>query len=218
MLKRILILVLLYTIESHTEAQDTFVPSTLVGVHGGINFSTVGFKPSMKQEMLLSNAFGIVVRHVSEPHIGIQLEANFAGKGWKEVLDTSGSYTRELKTIDIPVTAVFIAGSRLLRFSFALGPYVSYLRKEKEIISVTDADLYKSHYGIKLVNDWEFGFTGGLSVEFHTGIGAFALRGMYSHALTNLFPLNVEDYYFSVSRNQVIHVGLMYFYTFAGRQ
>jgi hypothetical protein len=195
-------------------AQDSFTPSTHLGIHGGYNFSAVSFKPSVNQELLPSNAYGIVFRHVSEPNIGIQFEVNVAGKGWKELIDSVDTYTRRLKTIDIPLTAVFIAGSRTLRFAFTIGPYVSYLIHEEESFSTNDATKYKPYYLKKLEGAWEVGFTGGVGIEFHTKVGAFAVRASYNHGLNNIFPLNVDEFYYRASRNQVIHAGIMYMYQF----
>jgi hypothetical protein len=244
MLKRILILLLCLTFKPFLNAQESFEPSTHIGIHGGVNLSTVSLKPEIKQGFITSREFGIVFRQISEPHIGLQVEVNLAGKGWKEIIDSVGTYTRRLETVDIPVMAVFVAGSRRLRFAFTIGPYVSYLRKEKEIINIPEKPFYNSltghkflynsrvsgstekpfseaieivetpfsrdHYLQPLVRNWEFGFTGGAAVEVHTKIGGFAVRASYSHALTNLFPLNIDKYYFSGSRNQKIHVGFMY--------
>ena len=211
MLKRILIAVLLSSILFKIEAQDTFKPSTHIGIHGGINLSSVSFNPSVKQELLTSRALGFVFRHVSEPHIGLQIEVNLAGKGWAEKIDSIGSYTRRLETIDIPMTAAFIAGSKTVRFAFTIGPYVSYLRDEKEKIDIADTADFKAYYLVPLENKWEFGFTGGVGIEFHTKMGALGIRGLYSHSLTNLFSLDADKVYFNGSRNQVIHVGLFYF-------
>jgi hypothetical protein len=195
-------------------AQEPFEPTTHVGVHGGINFSTVSFSPTVKQNFLVSNAFGVVFRHVSERNIGLQIEVNSAEKGWKEIIDSVGSYSRRLSTIDVPLMAAFIAGSRTVRFAFTVGTYVAYLRNEEEKAAFNDPSKYRSYYFKPLENKWEFGFTGGLSAEFHTKFGAFALRASYSHGLNNIFPLNEPEYYYSGSRNQVLHAGLMYFYTF----
>lgn len=211
MLKRILILVLLMPLILNVEAQDPFEPFTYLGIHAGTNFSRVSFTPSLKQDLLTSGSFGLILRHISEPHIGLQFEINYAGKGWIENLDSLGSYKRNLETIDIPVMAVFIAGRKTVRFAFTLGPYVSYLRHEKETINITDIRYYRAHYLKPLVNNWEFGFTGGLGIEFHTKLGVFGIRAAYSHSLTNLFPLNFSEFYFNVSRNQVINAGISYF-------
>lgn len=215
MQKRIAIPTVILWISCMLNARDPlFKPSTHFGIHGGLNFSTVSFKPSIKESFLPSTAFGLVFRHVSEPNIGIQVEINSWSKGWKELIDSIGSYTRRLETINVPVTAAFIAGSKTIRFAFTVGPYFSYLRQEKETIDMPASSPQRPHYLKPLASNWEFGFTGGVSAEVHTKIGGFAIRASYSHALTNLFPLNEDEYYFSVSRQQVIHAGLMYFYSF----
>ena len=87
-----------------------------------------------------------------------------------------GTYKRKLETIDIPMMAVFIAGSKAVRYAFTLGPYVSYLRHEKETINIADTLDYRPYYLKPLENNWEFGFTGGLAVEYHTKLGVFGLR------------------------------------------
>jgi hypothetical protein len=210
MFKRTLILALFSYFLLRVEAQDSFKPSTHVGFHGGINLSAVSFFPKVEQELLTSRALGIVFRHISEPHIGLQIEANLSGKGWKEIIDSVGSYTRRLETVDVPIMAVFIAGSKLVQFAFTIGPYVSYLRHEKETINIADTAYFLDYYHIPLQNDWEFGFTGGIGIEFHTKIGAFGLKASYNHSLTNIFPLNTDVHYFYGSRNQVINAGLFY--------
>jgi hypothetical protein len=214
MRKRIRILTfLLFTVSSLLAQDRLFKPTTHIGVNGGINFSIASFKPSIKQSFLPSYAFGLVFRHVSEPNIGLQLEINSFGKGWKELIDSVGSYTRRLETISIPITAVFIAGSKTLRFSFIVGPYVSYLRDNSETVDLLEP-FSRPHYYKSLESKWEFGFTGGVAAEIHTKIGGFAVRATYNHALTNIFPLNRDEFYFSASRQQVIHAGMMYFYSF----
>jgi hypothetical protein len=211
MLKQILIMVLLLRFMLTIEAKDIFEPITYLGIHAGTNLSRVSFKPVVKQDLLTSTSFGLILRHVSEPHIGLQLEANYAGKGWIEKLDSIGSYKRKLETLDFPMMAVFIAGNKTVRFAFTLGPYVSYLRHEKETINIPNTLDYRAYYKKPLVNNWEFGFIAGLGIELHTKLGAFGIRASYSHSLTNLFPLNISDYYFSGSRNQVINAGISYF-------
>jgi hypothetical protein len=210
MLKRIPILVFLIFLLLKMNAQESFTPSTYIGFHGGANFSAVSFTPSLKQQLVNSPSFGIIFRHVSEPHIGIQIEVNKSGKGWKEIIDSVGTYKRKLETIDVPIMASFIAGSKLLRIAFNLGPYVSYLRQDKETIDIADMNDYRAHYQVDLVNKWEFGFTGGISIEFHTKLGAFGIGASYNHSLTNLFPLNKGTFYFNASRSQVIHADLCY--------
>jgi hypothetical protein len=171
----------------------------------------VAFTPDVDQDLLTSASGGLVVRHVSEPHIGLQFELNYAGKGWIENRDSLGIYKRSLLTYNLPVQAVFIAGSKVVRLAVTLGPYGSWMKDEKESVSV-DTQYYKAYYGHPLEGRWEFGFTGGLGIEFHTKIGAFGLRSQYSNSLNNLFPLNSENFYYNSSRSQVLHVGFTYYF------
>lgn len=213
MFKRLLLLCcgLAFAVTGNVRGQ--FKPETSVGINTGIDFSRVSFTPSVNQNLLSSFAAGLIVRHISEPHIGLQLEATFAGKGWIEDLDSLGTYTRELNVIHLPVQAVFVAGSKSLRLSFTLGPYLSWLMDQEEVIAVPDEQDYQDYYGKPLPGRWEFGFTGGLGVEWHTRIGAFGLRAVYNHSLTNIFPLNADDFYYNTSRMQFLHAGMTYFIT-----
>jgi len=118
MLKRILYPFILFIIVINCKAQDQFKPSTYIGINAGVNISRVAFTPHIDQNPLTSISGGLVFRHLSEPHIGLQIELNYAGKGWIENLDTLGSYKRSLQVYEIPMLAVFIAGSKVFRFSF----------------------------------------------------------------------------------------------------
>ena len=232
MVKRILLLSGYLVIMFSLEAQVTFKPSTHIGINAGVNINRVSFTPTVKQNLLTAASAGLVIRHLSEPHIGLQIEVNYAGKGWIENLDSIGTYRRDLQVIQVPLQAVFVAGSKTVRLAVTLGPYFSWLRDEKETISVPDIQdypyytwlkaekgtivvpdtrHYRAHYRQKLPGSWEFGFTGGLGIELHTKIGAFGLRASYSHSLTNLFPLNDDTFYFNASRSQVLHAGITYF-------
>jgi hypothetical protein len=191
-------------------AQQKFKPSTSIGFNAGGSLCRVGFNPPVNQNALNTGYAGLVFRHVSEPHIGIQIELNYAGRGWIENLDSLGTYKRNLKVLDFPVTAAFIAGSKKLRFVFTLGPYLTYLLHDEEKRSIVDTAYYKEYYGKELSGNWKYGLTGGLSVEWHTPLGAFGIRAAYCYNLTNIFPLNNEKYYYSGSKMQTLNAGITY--------
>jgi hypothetical protein len=199
---------------THTHAQNTFKSETYLGLSGGVGLSRVSFTPYIKQDLLTSESIGLILRHISEPHLGLQFEAVFSSRGWIEQRDSAGTYKRELKSLVIPVMAVVVAGSKLVRFSFTLGPYVSYIRDEKETISTIDSARYRPYYLLPLHNKWEFGLTAGIGIEFHTKLGVFALKGAYSNSLTNIFPLNVSEFYYQASRMQAIDAGFAYMIRF----
>jgi hypothetical protein len=211
MLRKILLTGICFMVALHLEAQKKFIPSTYVGIDGGMGMCWVGFNPTIKQNMLFTQFAGLFFRHVSEPHIGIQIEVNEAGRGWIENRDSLGTYKRERQVIDLPLTAVFIAGHKTVRFAFTIGPYVSYRLKDKEMNSVRDTAYYREYYNRQPDDRWEFGGTAGLALEWYTGIGDFALRATYSHSLTNVFPLSSPAFYYDSSRSQAVQVGLVYF-------
>lgn len=232
MLKKPLLAFLFLLCVLKLTAQQPFTPSTYFGITAGGAFNRVGFTPKVKQNMLASNSFGVLFRHVSEPHVGIQIELNYAGRGWIENRDSLGTYTRNLTVFDIPVTAVFIYGGKRLRFAFNIGPDITYLVHDDEKISIVDAvyipdyyrlihndkiypeygnPLYMGYYGKPLTQQWSFGFNGGLSVEWHTKIGAFGIRASYCYMLTNYFPLNGDTFYYEDSKSQTLNLGVSYF-------
>ncbi len=219
MLKRILILTVLFCFMRYLDAQNPSTPSNYLGINAGINTCRVSFTPKVNQKPLTAVEVGLVFRNMSERHVGLQLELNYARKGWIENRDSVGKYRRDLEVIRLPLLAVFTAGSKTLRFSFLLGPYLSYLTSESETYDIAGFYLitnpvtsnYLPYYGKQLDSNWEFGFTGGFGVELHTKIGVFGIRATYHHSLTNLFPLNASEFYYETSRSQVLHTGITYF-------
>jgi hypothetical protein len=231
MLNKILIVFSFLVLSLSLRAQQDFRSSTHIGFNAGVNFNRVLFSPFVRQDLLTANSFGFVFRHVSEPHIGLQVEVNYSGRGWIENRDSIGTYQRSLQVLDIPVMAVFIAGSKTLRFAFTIGPYLSRRLQEKETMSIKDSEnfrlyslqkpgyimhnpYYKPYYFKEIENKWEFGFTGGIGIEIYTKFGTPGIRASYSHGLTNIYPLNADKFYYEASRSQVIHAGITYFINF----
>jgi hypothetical protein len=211
MLKKPLFAFLFLVYALNIAAQKPFTPSTYLGITAGGAFTHVGFTPYVKQNMLADNSFGVMFRHVSEPHIGVQIELNYAGRGWIENRDSLGSYKRNLTVLDIPFTAVFIAGSKNLRFAFNLGPDFTRLLHDRDKISVIDTAYYKGYYGVPMAQKWSFGFNGGASVEWYSGFGTFAIRASYCYMLTNYFSLKSDIFYYEQSKSQTLNLGVSYF-------
>jgi hypothetical protein len=214
-------------------AQQPFKSSTYLGINAGGCFSRVSFNPFIKQNMLTGTSVGMLIRHISEPHIGVQVEVNVARHGWIENRDSLGSYRRDMRVLDIPVSAVFVAGTKSLRFVFSLGPDVTYLMHQSEQINIVDAHFvpdfyrfvhdnkvyptsygnpfYRGYYTKPLTQLWSLGFTGGLAVEWYSPVGTFGLRASYNYFLTDIFPYNSDIFYYNTSKPQIINVGVTYF-------
>jgi len=210
MLRKPLIVFLILLNTLSLAAQQPFKTSTYVGFHVDKTLNYVYFKPTVNQDILQDKAIGLILRHISEPHIGIQLEVNYGGRGWIENRDSAGTYRRDLTYLDIPVTAIFVAGSKHLRMAFNLGPDVSFLRGEKETVSIADTAYSYDYYGKPIGYNWNFGLIAGLSFEWHTRFGAFGIHGTYYFFLPNLFSLRDEVFYYETSKPQSIDVGISY--------
>jgi hypothetical protein len=210
MFKKIPILVFLVLVISPLDAQKKYDASTYLGLNGGVGLGRVSFTPVINQDAMPVTSFGLVFHHVSEAHIGTQIELNYSSRGWIENLDTLGTYKRNLRMLDLPLMTAFMVGSRNLRLAVTLGPYISFVLSQDEHIQIADTSDYRDYYQKPLAKGWEFGFIGGVAVEYHTKFGAIGLRGSYFNGLTNLFPLNESDFYYNNSRSQVFQIGLTY--------
>ncbi|MCQ2084130.1 MAG: PorT family protein [Bacteroidaceae bacterium] len=181
-----------------------------LGFNAGMGTSSVSFVPKIKQDISLGPTFGITFRHISEKYFflicGTQLECNFAGRGWTELIeDGSGNeYTRNSYYVEVPFFAHLGIGREVRGFQTYLniGPQVGYLIGEKEIFggrepwnpsnrpnNVTD------QYNHAIENKLDYGITAGLGLEMRTGIGIIGFEGRYYFGLGNIFGITKKDYF-----------------------
>lgn len=192
-------------------AQKPRLSDTWIGFHGSGGVCRLNFNPRVNQNLKTVMSAGLVLRHVSEPNVGVQLEFNYAEKGWIEDRDSLGIYTRSRQNLDIPVLAAFVAGKNKVRAVVTLGPYISFRLKDTDKIELTDDRYAFSYYGEVLGDKMEFGFTGGIALEWYSPIGVIGIRANYANSLTNVFLLNSDTFIYSTSRYQLITAGLSYY-------
>ncbi len=102
-----------------------------VGYRYGIGTHGVNLEPpTLKkyQTNYTRSSHGLVIAYNNMNNAGIQLEINFAQKGWKEVIDTvpDSFFTRNLDYIEIPIYSHFEIGHRMLRPTILFGPYIAW--------------------------------------------------------------------------------------------
>jgi hypothetical protein len=192
-------------------AQKPRLSDTWIGFHGSGGICRVDFNPRVSQNLKTITSAGLILRHVSEPHIGVQLEFNYTEKGWVENRDSLGIYTRTRQNLDIPVLAAFVAGNKKVRAVVTLGPYISFRLKDTDKIELTDSRYAYVYYGQALDDKMEFGFSGGVALEWYSPIGVFGLRATYANSLTNVFLLDSDTFIYSASRFQLVTAGISYF-------
>ncbi len=197
-----LILIILFTIVAFVgmNAQRLLAePRHYVGVKGGVVMSTVSFVPSISQSMHYSYQAGAVYRMVSEKYFGIQVEANYTQRGWNE----RNGYKRTLGYVEVPFLAHITFGWRVFRMYVNLGPSVSFLAHENNVLE--DGMMYQQKTPVDNIVDYSI--MGGVGFEFHTQAGVWSLEGRYSYGLGDIYNNSASDT-FRGSSNQNIYVTL----------
>jgi hypothetical protein len=192
-------------------AQNDFQMEINIGLSQGAGLSRVVFYPPVDQGLLTEYTGGLLLRTITEPHLGIQVEANYLKRGWTEKFIASGTYTRNQEILTFPVmTHIYFGKQTKTRLQFVIGPYIAVLLSDSENLTVSDTLEYKDYYGKSLAHKAEFGFSGGVGVSFRTKIGIFELQAKYNHGLTNLFEPGKEEFVYLGSRPQTIDITIHY--------
>ncbi len=102
-----------------------------VGVRMGMGNHGIHLEPPTLEENqvpYLRTNIGLVCVYNNENNAGLQLEINFAQKGWSEEIDTiSGTFfKRQINYIEVPIYSHFEIGKRMLRPIIIAGPYIAY--------------------------------------------------------------------------------------------
>lgn len=196
-----------------------------VGVSAGYSMNKMDFQPSIKQAYKGSPTFGFSMRYVCEKYFSticaVQIEANYASLGWKEVIEdgTLNTYSRSLSYVQIPLLMQMGWGRehRGMKFLFEAGPQIGLYLGGTENRGGSEWDT--SHrpnnvthqYGKDPDNVFDYGITAGLGLELSTGIGHFLLEGRYYYGLGDVFD-NSKKGFFGRSANQTIVAKLTYLF------
>ncbi|PIF02651.1 MAG: hypothetical protein CR965_00365 [Paludibacter sp.] len=162
-----------------------------LGTTFGSNISLVNFKPYVEQKPQLGYVGGLTFRYVNENHFGLQIEANYSQKGWKQKDD---KYVRQVNYLEIPFLSHFYLGNQN-RLIFNIGPKVSFLLNEKvlknEIVNPT-----LEHQTNKVYYPFGYGVELGLGYNFKTRkVGVFQMELRGSYALSDIFSNDKKDYF-----------------------
>jgi hypothetical protein len=184
------------------------------GVGGGMSWSRVSFSPGRPQVYINTYQGRFIFRYVSEPHCGLQIEANYTQRGWKELsLYTGKSYQRITDYFEMPILTHFYFGKKT-HFFVNAGLILSYALKANESIKNSTSEItQKYEFNPDLDKRYEYGITGGGGFEHRFGFGTIGIEGRYYFGMTNILKLEdakVTDY----SRNKVITVSLYYLVNF----
>jgi hypothetical protein len=211
-----LLLLLVFTLPD--KAQDSpFIKEYYIGAKGGVVFSRVKFKPNVDQNFYMGNSGGLVLRMISEPHVGIQVEFDYLQKGWEEK-PLSGStqrYFHKLTYLDIPIMTHANLGNNKYRFTLNIGPDIAFLLSDSQGMNPAEPGIPSpppiAYWGMPIDTKIDFLFIGGLGSEYHFNrYAALALDVRVFYSLTNLY--DSKNYGYDPSQTNGIQVTLAYLF------
>lgn len=200
-------------------AQSAFQKEWAAGLSFGMDFASVSFSPRVLTSMKMGYTGGGTLRWITEPHLGLQLEANFSQRGWQERFDQNPDYhySRTINYVQIPfLTHIYFGGSRFRGF-FNMGPQIGFALSESTDSNLNgenpNANRPDTQHELAIQKKFDWGLCGGPGMELRTPIGYFLLEGRFNLSLSNIFNSHKEDT-FSKSANQVITAKLTYLIPF----
>ncbi len=207
--------------------KDTFHKELYLGGGGGVIYSRMDFVPSVQQADQLALLGGLSLKYITEKHLGLLTEVNFAQRGWSEEFDPESGFTynRTLNYLEIPLMTHIYFGNKT-RFIINAGPKISFLLREQQQMSGALADhlaqlreanpdepIGMQYAPIGEMKRVDYGLIGGAGIEVKTGMGDFDLEGRYYFGLADLFTnRRSENAYFSRSAHRIIETKLTWYF------
>lgn len=201
-MKKLIFILLLFIpllLNSMAAQNNKFVAETFIGINGGASGSMVLFKPLVVQEYLLVYHGGLVFRHISENHFGVQLELNYVQKGWQEINQT---YGKRLDYIELPFMTHLYFGNKTQVY-LNIGPKVGYLIQEQTLFNENLSSKAAQHAAIE--NKFDYGFVGSLGLLFKIKQQVFQLESRANFSVSNIFSNEKKDYF---DNSNHLNVGL----------
>ncbi|MDO5523190.1 MAG: porin family protein [Bacteroidia bacterium] len=225
-MKRLLpVFFLFFLFSLQVSAQNNeFEKELYIGVGGGALMSSIDFVPSVLQGQHFGIHGGVSAKYISEKHLGLLLELNYAQRGWTEDFpaESGFAYSRTLHYLEVPfMTHVYFG--RKLRFVINAGPQLGFLLGSSATMNdalASDIDAKKQEnpnvgmqYSSKPRN-FDYGIVGGIGMELNTGVGNIELEGRYYFGLGDVFEnrKSKDDFYFNRSAHRIIEAKLSYFF------
>lgn len=211
-----LIASLLFLSIGNGQAQNnSFKQELAVGVSFGMNFSSISFAPKVNQKMKQGYQGGVTLRWITENHLGLQAELNYAQQGWQEAFEEQPEYkySRTINYIELPfLTHIYFGGNRC-KFFLNLGPKIGYALSESTESNLNGAEPNRNNmqHDMPVEKKFDWGLCGGPGLEISTGIGHFLLEGRYYYALGDIYGSQKKDP-FARSASQTIGVKLTYLF------
>lgn len=147
-----------------------------VGYRFGIGNHGVNFEPGTlekNQKPYLRSSNGIVIIFNNVNNAGLQLEVNFAQKGWFEKIDSleNAFFKRQIDYIEIPIYSHFEIGRRMIRPIIIAGPYIGFKINDQSTHSNFDQHINRTAFNtyVQKARSVDLGIKAGLGFRVNIG-------------------------------------------------
>jgi hypothetical protein len=196
-----------------------------VGIQSGVNFSTVDFRYIDEYDVKNTDYrqglhAGIFLTYMSGKHFGMQLELNYAQRGWKESLDTAGAViaperlpdileNRLINYLEVPLLSHGQFGAGNFKIIMDLGPYIAFAWSAQS--TVTDVKTGVVTEGEYVFSDddnrVDFGLKAGAGFEYELSFGTFMAEARYTFGFANVQKVEFREQELSQQRIIGVHFG-----------
>jgi len=191
-------------VDSRTQIKHQF------GIKGGINYSSVNFKPTVSQELQPGILLGLVYNYQAQALAGIQIEFLYAQYGWTEAFrDEAKFYSRSMNYLEMPFLTNVIIGKKKTHLKLNIGPKFAYLLNETEETNLPEEE--RPYYGVPVTDDFEIGVAVGAAISHLFSFGEIQFDARFNSTLSNLFDPS-KDFDLQNSKNQSIAVSIYYWF------
>ena len=178
------------------------------GIKVGANYSSISFQPAYTQ---VSGGMdweaGLVYVFSDKKNVGIQVEALYFNRQWKETFESYSATTR-LSYIQVPILTNINFGQGRMKYIIHLGAfYAIKIGVEKQINFPEDHQIYND-IKARQERSSDYGLLVGGGLRFISEVGIFQLDIRYAHSYQKLY--NEKASGFEFSNLSGVQVGLIY--------
>lgn len=203
-IQKITVLLLAFTVVNIYAQRASYVSEKYIGVSGGMTGSMVYFYPKVDQSFFRGQEYGIVYRYIGAKNLGLQVEANYSSRGWRE----KGSvFERQLNYIDVPFLTHFNFGNKF-RYFFNIGPRLSYLVSQ----DITKGDNTGAAQHINPVSrKMEYGLLAGTGFYLKMKRQLVQIEARANYSAIDLYPNQpIDDFDYSNSLYASVNLSWMF--------
>ena len=172
-----------------------------IGVRGGVNIPSVNFTnfvngpiiTGFRSQFFVAPTFGISYRNMQTDKIGVQVDLNYATKGWGQLtLAQTNTFITRINYLEMPFYLHWqLIGKKKLKFFLNAGAYVAWALSAEQTIE-NELDLIQNQiiYSVENDNRGDFGIYAGAGISYDFSIFILQVDGSFKSGFANILPVN----------------------------